>query len=293
MKKDKPNVTMKTAIIIWTLFIIGYLTSAYGAAIDYAGAVIYFSSGAGSTTPPWNRYITDQRNEEDISIFSFSPNADIQIDVASVTNQGTYYFEVTSTQFIWKSSATNISQVAATGAAANGSGDVSFQVNGSNSSPMSFVFEGTIASSATNTTSIEYTFQLVHNDGAYAKQILTAGVSNFTEYGSIPDGIFIFSISHQQQTEQSTSGASTLHEQSEFILTLFDQAVTNVLHGQSNLLFQISGHPDALYYIQTTSNLTDGAWMDNTNQITGSDTRHITIPLSSNANQMYYRSEIK
>lgn len=284
---------MKPAIIISMSLLAAYVTSAHGAAIDYAGVVTDFSSGTGSTTPTWNRSITDQRNEENISVLSLSPEADIQIDVASVTNRGTYNFEVTSTQFIWKSSATNISQVAVSGGTANGSVNVSFQVYGSNSAPMSFVWEGTIASSATNTTAITYTLQLAHVDGSYAKQIQSPVVSNFTEYGSIPDGIFVFYIDHQQQTDQSSIGASMLFEQSEFILTFFDQAVTNVLNAQSNLLFQISGHPDAPYHIQTTSNLIDGIWLDSTNQMIGPDKRQITIPLSSEADQIYYRSDIK
>ena len=293
-KAETNTVTlMKYSRILITLLIFSTFAVAEETYIDYAGVAINYQSTAGSITPNWIRSITDQRNQDNISQLSFSPNADIHVDFAYVTNQGTYQIEVVSTQVILRSSVTNISLVIETGVVATASGNMQLQIIGSNSMPMSFMIQGDINTTTLNSGTITYTIQLVHNDGAYTKQIVSAGISNFTEYGSVPTGIFGYTLSHELGTEQISTGASTVLDNSEFILTLFDQAVTNVAYMNTNIMFQLSGHPGATYNIQTTSNLNDGIWTDATNQIPDTDTRQILLPLLSETEQLYYRSNIR
>ena len=284
---------MKLSGILFSVIIISHLTAAHATQIDYAGAVIYYQSVASSTQPSWTRAISDERSELDINVFTFNPQADVQVDSVIVTNRGAYHIEVLSTQFVWKSAATNISSVSEPGGAASGSGNATLQINGSNSASMNFMVQGSITATTSNLGVFEYTVQLVHEDMSYTKQIMSSGNSNFTEYGTIPPGIFIYTLSHEHNTAQSDTGLSMIVDNAEFILTFFDQAITNVAAGISNMLFQVSGPPSASYHIQTTSNLNHGIWIDTTNQTTGSDNRDITIPLLGDVNELYYRSDIR
>jgi len=284
---------MKYSVILYGVIIISHLTAAHATQIDYAGAVIYYQSVASSTQPSWTRAISDERNEQDISVFTFDPQADIQVDSVTVSNRGAYHIEVASNQFVWRSSATNVSSVSEPGGTATGSGNATLQINGSNSASMTFMVQGSVVASTSNLGVFEYTFQLVHENMLYSKQIMSSGISNFTEYGTIPPGIFIYTLSHEHNTSQSATGLSMIVDNAEFILTFFDQAITNVAAGISNMLFQISGPPSASYHIQTTSNLNHGIWIDTTNQTTGSDNRDITIPLSAEFNELYFRSDIR
>ncbi len=284
---------MKYSGILYGTILISQLTAAYATQIDYAGVVIYYQSVASSTQPSWTRAISDERNEQDISVFTFNTLADIQLDSVNVSNRGAYHIEVVSTQFVWNSAATNISSVSEPGGAATGSGNATLQINGSNSESMNFMVQGSVAATTSNFGVFEYTVQLVHEDMLYTKQIMSSGNSNFTEYGTIPAGIFIYTISHEHNTAQSATGFSMIVDNAEFTLTFFDQAITNVAASISNMLFQISGPPYASYYIQTTSNLIHGVWNDATNQITGSDNRDVTIPLLGELNELYFRSGIR
>jgi len=268
----------------------GFIASA--ANIEYSGAAIYYSSSVGSSDPDWNREIVDQRNEDNISAFTHTTDADIEIDVAHVTNQGTHSIDVAATQFVWRSSVTNISHTTDSNAVATGSGEAVLQITGSNAIPMNYYIQGMIASTASNLGTLEYSIELHHLEGTYAKQVIGPVTSNFVEYGTLPAGIFIFEIVQQIATEQHAPGTSSVVEESEFIFTLFDQEIADFIIGESNIIFQISGHPSASYGIQATTNLVDGAWISETNQVE-SEVGNITIPISNDAQQMYYRSKIQ
>ena len=284
---------MKISGTLYSVIIISHLTAAHATQIDYAGAVIYFQSVASSTQPSWTRTVSDERNEQDISVFTFNPQADIQVDSAIVINRGAYHIEVVATQFVWRSAATNILSVSEPGGAATASGSATLQINGSNSASMNFMIQGSVAGTTSNLGVFEYTIQLVHEDMLYTKQIMSSGNSNYTEYGTIPPGIFIYSLSHEHNTAHSATGLAMTIDNAEFILTFIDHAITNVVAGITNMLFQVSGPPSASYHIQTTSNLNHGMWSDATNQATGSDNREVTIPLSPEFNELYFRSDIR